>query len=420
MMTAILASAGALAVVAQPPSPLPRLGVRGGRFIEVGSGAEFRPRGFNYIRLRTVERNGQKHLWHDTFNPVDYSPGRAEALFADLEARSFNLVRVFIDHETGPGTIASADATELSPGYMAGFFDFLRRATAHRVYVIPCFCYLPARADYHALVGPAPPQVGGHNLTYLNPGHVRAKAAYMADFATAIKAHDPSLLPTVFAYEIENESHFIATAPPFSLTEGEMEFGGNRYDLSSEEELQRLADDAIVLACDTFTDAVRAVDPEAMVSANVFTFRAVGRSGPAHLRQDESRDPRFPARPLALARSKIAYLDVHFYPMDETTLDKDFASIELPEVKEVCAARGMPMIVGEIGAFRFRYETLPEAARAMTQSLLRLYREGFAGYLYWTYDSQEQDDALWHAKAGKGEIIEALAGLVGTEPGGRG
>ena len=390
-----LAAAGPAAA-----APLPRIAVRGGRFVERDSGREFRPRGVNYIRLRPT--------WHGTFSPARYDGARAEAMLADLAGRGLNAVRVFIDHQAGEGVVASADAVELSAKFMANFLDFLARARGHRIYVVPALIHLPPSKRYRDIAGKAPAGIGGVNALYLHQGHVDAKARYAADFAAAIKAHDPSLLTTVLAYELDNETHLGANAPPFSLTSGTLTpADGETYDLASEADLQRMADSCVNRWADACRRAVREVDPEAMVSTNVFTFRAVGRSGPGRLRHDTTKDARFPARPLALAASSLDYLDVHFYPFDARTLDRDLESIEWPALKDACAKAGKPLIMGEFGAFKSAWKTLPEAAAAMRAHLRRVLGLGFVGYIYWTYDTDEQP-FLWNAKSGQGEILDAL------------
>ncbi len=385
---------------------LPRIAVRGGRFVEAATRRPFVPRGFNYIRLRTFEKDGTKHLWHDTLNPASYSPERTEAMFRDVEKRGFNVVRIFLDHMPGAGFVERAGDEGLSAPYMRNLLDFLERARSHHVYVIPCFCYLPDAARYRT--GAPPDNIRGGNQQYLHPEHADARARYMADVCEAIKKHDPDLLSAVLAYELENESHFMATEEPFSLTSGKVKWGGKEYDAADPADLQRLADDGIVAAIAAAHRRVIRVDRQALVGASVFTFQAVGRSGPGKLREDKTPDPRFPARPLAIARSKSAYVDVHFYPMKPDTLDGDYRSIEFAELREACRKAGKPMIVGEIGAFKFAYADLPSAAEAMRTSLDRLLRDGFSGFLYWTYDNMEQSDMLWDALAGKGEIMEAL------------
>jgi len=388
-----------------PAAALPRITVQNGRFVNSATRKEFHPVGFNYIRLRRTEPE-PGNLWHDTLNPAHYSADRTERMFADLERRGFNIVRVFLDPLTGTGFVERAAAEELSAGYLRSLFDFLRRARAHHVYVMLCFCYLPDRTAYR--VGPPPEHIEGSNQEYLHPGMVRSRAQWMADVCSAIRKHDPALLSTVFAYELENESHFIATQAPFSLTSGTVQWNGRTYDAASPDDLQRLADDAIVEAINAAHDAVRKVDRQALVGASVFTFRAVGRSGPGKIREDKTDDPRFPARPLAIARSKSAYVDVHFYPTDDTMLDADYRSIEFPALKVACEKAGKPRMVGEIGAFKFAYKDLPTAVQAMSRSLRRLREDGWQGFLYWTYDNEEQSDMLWEATAGDGSMLRML------------
>jgi hypothetical protein len=397
-------SAGGPSAARQPA--VPRIGVRDGRFVEVASGRPFHPGGFNYIRLRGG--------WHGTFAPQSYDAERAEAMLADLAGRGFNTVRVFIDNRAPNGIVASTDAEELSPQYMANFLDFLGRASRHKVYVIPSLVHLPMGKRYREIAGPAPEKMGGVNRLYLHQGDIDAKARYAADFVAAIKRHDPDLLPAVFAYELDNETYFMATRPPFSLTEGTLTpADGKTYDLSSQADLQEMADSHVVRWADACLEAIRAVDPQAMVSTSVFTFRAVGRSGPGRLRADKTRDGRFPARPLALARSKLSYLDVHFYSAgDEEMVRRDLESIEFEAFHAACAKAGKPMIVGEFGSFKAAQKTVGEAAAAVTDLLEKVRGRGFVGFLYWTYDTDEQA-FIWNARSQQGEILEALTNSRG-------
>jgi len=276
------------------------------------------------------------------------------------------------------------------------------------VRVILCFCYLPLRRDWTALFAAAPANVEGENLVLLHPGYVRAKAAWMSETARAIRKIDPDLLSAIFSFEMENESHFVATKPPFSLSTGSVCVFGRTYDMAKIGDHMRLADDGVIRAIGAVARAVRAVDPRALVGASAFTYHAVGRSGPARHRDDQSADPRFPVRPLALARSAADYVDVHFYPVAGDTTTADFAAIELDALRAEAGKRGKPMMVGEIGAFRFAYATVEKAIEGMRAELGRIMSAGFCGYLYWTYDTAEQDNQLWNARSGDSAILKAL------------
>jgi hypothetical protein len=398
---------------AEPPAkadPLPRITTRDGNFVEKDTGKVFHLRGFNYIRL--------VGSWHRTFDVNLYDAPRAEAMFADLRANGFNTVRVFIDHQRNG--LSPPGAQDFPAQYIDNFVDFCQRARAAGIYVVPAVLELPNLPKYRIPQGEGRGGRGGSggisgpNAMILTPEGVAAKAAYMADFAAAVKARDPGVMSTILAFEMDNETHFRAAAPftnraPF--TDG----WGQTYDLTKSSEIQRLADDAVIRWANASVASVRAVDPDAIVTINVFTFRAVGRTGPGTFLEDEDRataaqrrlDRRFPARPLALARSNIGYVDIHFYPFDNRTLDRDLVAIEFEQFKQACQQSGKPMIVGEFGAFKNPYPTISAAAEAMRAHLKRFYDLGFAGYLYWTYDTDEQN-YLWNGKSADGEILQAL------------
>jgi len=415
MFVTTLIAAGALGGAPGEPQPSARIAVRNGRFVESATGRPWHPRGFNLIRLR---RTGPQAgaLWHDTFNPATYDGPRASAAFAEMARAGFNTVRVFVDHSAGAGCAAPEGMEGLSTPYMDNVADLLRRARAHGIRVTFALCWTPDNARYRRMAEAPPRLVEGANAPWFNPGHVRARAQYLADFARAIKTRDPSLLVCVLSVETENEVHMIATAPPFSLTQGLFAFGGQHYDLGSEQDLQRLADDAAIAATNACVAAVRRVDRNLLVSANVFTFRAVGRSGPARLRTDKTPDPRFPIRALALARSRVDYVDLHFYPMDTTSLEGDLASVEMDALRVACEKTGKPLIVGETGAFRFAWKTPSEAVELMRRTIPRLLQAGFCGWLYWTYDTDEQNDQLWHARDAGAAVFHALSELPPRQP----
>jgi hypothetical protein len=385
----------------QKTSPLPRIAARNGQFIEAKTGKVFRPRGFNYIRVRN-----EGYLWHDTFNPNSYRPERAEPALSDIAANGFNIVRVFIDPMPGAGSVATKEAKELSPAYMANVCDFLARARRHRLYVIFAMCYLPDTPPYRPNQ-PAPSGVEGENLALLHPGYIAAKARYMADFAAAIAKQDRGLLSSVFACELDNETHLMATKPPFSPRRGSVVFQGKTYSRTSDDDLQRLADAGTQALADACVEAVHRVDPDMMVSANVFTFAAVGRSGPGRLSQDKSPDPRFPARPLALAETRLSYLDIHLYSTDEASLERDLKSVEWEAVREACRRAGKPILMGECGVFKGAVPSADQAADLLTKHIWRALERGFVGFLHWTYDTDEQTD-IWNARMENGRLFRAL------------
>jgi len=252
------------------------------------------------------------------------------------------------------------------------------------------------------------------NELYFRPGAAETRAALLSEVVKAIKKHDSKLLPVVLAYEPQNELCYFTNSEPLSLAKGRFRYEGRTYDLSSDTQLQRLIDDVSIHWCNTSVRAVKAVDPRALVSINVFTYKAVGRSGPNGLRTDTTRDKRVPARPLALAKSQASYLDIHLYPHGPNSMQPDLKSIEFDAVRLACRQRGKPLLMGEFGAFKHSYPSVEKACDAMVRHVKEARDSGFVGYMYWTYDSDEQP-RIWNAKEADGKILKALAGIGRAE-----
>jgi len=381
-----------------------RARAEGGDF--VAGGERLFPHGFNYIELR---RREDGVLRHDTFNPGrPYSSQEAEEALSRMADSGFNIARVFIDQSAGPG-VAAEEPTEtrrLDAAYMENVFDFLELARSYGIYVLPTFPYIAESYDVDYRI--VPDGVGGANQLQLSQGHIDAKGRYLADFAQAIKNHNPELLPVIFAYELENETNLKVDKPPFSLDEGTVTpANGTAYDVSSDQELANLRDESINYWANALAGAIREIDPEAMVSVDVFTYEAVDRSGPLDFASGAEQDPRIPARPLTLLDSELDYVDIHMYPNDMSDVDEDLGSIEFPEVQAKSEAEGMPLFLGEFGVHKQDY-SVSDGADFMVRFWDRLADEGFDGFAYWTYKGDKQIH-LWTADAGNWEIFRALA-----------
>ena len=385
---------------------LSRVGIRKGQFITLETGNGFTPKGCNFIRLR---HKTPGTIAHSTFDDQYYNGSRMESMLRDLAVHGFNTVRVFIDPVSpAVGLFETRETTRLSPVYMANVLDLLQRARDHGVYVIFVFSmWGPNNTWLHR--GPAKAtMVSGPNELYFRAGAAETRAALLSEFVKAIKAYDSALLSVVLAYEIQNELCYFVKAEPLSLADGIFRYGDKTYNLSSEQEIQQLMDDVSVHWCNATVKEVRRIDPQALVSISVFTFRAVGRTGPNRLRKDRTTDNRIPARPLALAESSVSYVDIHLYPHGPNTMQEDLRSIEFDALRRKCLRAGKPLLMGEFGAFKHDYPTLKTAVRGVTQHAKEAYDAGFVGFLYWTYDTDEQK-RLWNAKSGKGDILKALA-----------
>lgn len=393
VLTAAILAAAATASAAV--TPLPRICTREGRFVEKASGKEFRPVGFHYIRILPSGA-------HYVFAPSKYDPAAVEAMLADLEKNGFNIVRVFV----GAYEIISGDG--LSEAFFDNVGDFVQRATKHKVYVLPVVDWIPGCSRYESIRGKARSDVDGMQRLFLDSATMEAKALYLKDFVAIVKKRCPSLMSTIFAYELENEVCLQLDKPPFSSATGTFTYAGKSYDLADERSLQEILDTAIIDNSNKLTAAIRSVDSEAMVAYSVFSYAAVGRTGQGKLRSETSADVRSPLRPLALAKSNLSYVDIHFYAPSPEGMERDLKSVEWDELKSVCRAQGKPILAGEYGVPTPLASDGKQAAYVAAWFLKNLLSKGIDGGIFWTYDCHEQKE-VWNAKQFDGAIFKALA-----------
>lgn len=402
----ILKTIGLVAIVfglligsGQAEPPAARYQVVKGAFCDTVTGKPFLPRGFNYIRL---------HQGHGTFDPEFYDPEAVETMFQRLSKDGFNTVRVFINgNARQKGAVASMEKPGLFPDYVAKVADFLHRANTNHVAVVLSMDFFPHVTPYVESLKPLPPEIHPANASVLEPGHVEAKASYLKSFIEALRSADPTCLDAVLAYDLQNELCY-AVVPPFTLTEGKVRTSDGRvYMLPAQR--QELADDAAVLCINTLADAVHESHPHAPIWASIFTFQAVGKPGPNHFTVEEAGwKNRVPFRPSAIVRSKADVLDIHFYCPNQQAFDDDLRSIEFDAVRYEADKKGMVLVAGEFGAFKSQFDSANAAAPWISELTSLLQRQGIEGWLYWTYDTFEQDSELWHAGAADGVIYQKL------------
>lgn len=384
--------------------PLPRITTQNGQFVVAETGELFIPRGFQYVRIR----NNGIHYVH---TPGFYQPLAIEEMFADIAKHGFNVVRTFLGFE------GVFDEGGIFSAFLDNLEDYMRRARKHGVYVIlerryvlPTGPYGAALSDWESSFteGIVP---GPNNMRYMSMAYYEAMRRFWGDLVRAIRDRDPGLLSTVFAYELENESELRVNEAPIVNTEGVFVAPDGRvFDVADEDELQALLDHCTILWANASVQAIQEVDPEALVTTSVFTYRASGRpEGPGAPRSTPYGDPRYPLRPIALAQSNLSFVDIHFYPESIDALGAHLDSIEFEQVIEICNTLGKPLFVGEFGAVKPFWPEFKPAAEMIETVLPRLFETGFTGYCFWTYDCHEQMD-VWNAKAEDKRIFQFLAG----------
>ena len=129
----------------------------------------------------------------------------------------------------------------------------------------------------------------------------------------------------------------------------------------------------------------------------------MGRGGPGTLSRDTTTDERVPARPLALLRSRLDYVDVHLYAWRTAQesvsqyLDRNLASVEWPELQAKARELGKPLLCGECGVFANYLRSAPNwqvidhelGAGCFREHVIGLKAHGLAGALYWPYGNPD-------------------------------
>jgi hypothetical protein len=426
-----LATAGT--PVAAVPAPLDRIDANTTNLVNVVTGTTFTPRGANYVRLA---KSSHDVVFHSNFEPGLYSTTDVQAVLDGLkDASGYNTVRVFVDPGDGHldhGLAANPGANGLNAQYMANFADFVLRAAAKGIYVLPTLSAFPFNQHYLDIVyttngGGLNPAVSGVNRFYMDRGFIAAKEAYLRNFVADLESRLGDQRSAVLAYQIENEAFWEGSEKPLNTRSG-MFVGpdGLSYDMANAGRRQQAADASMVVLTNKAVTAVRTASPDAMVTIGFFTNQAVGKPGytgfPVHCTTscNPTVDYRYPGRPASIsAWSTVDFIDLHAYPQGGGyTLTGDLASSEVGLV-------GKPYIIGEFGAMKSVYQNnIVTAAYAMrdTQVASCTIGHGAKGWLFWTYDTDLVNpdlasQGLFYSLAdSRGAINGVLASVVRPNP----
>lgn len=436
---AACAAAVATVVVAAPwsaqaaASGPDRIKASATRLYDGVTGATFTPRGANYVRLAT-SRHGV--VFHSTFEPGLYNPADAQNVLDGLKnASGYNAVRVFIDPGDGNydhGIDVGAGADGLNQSYLDNVADFVNRAAADGIYVLPALSDFPVSPYYQSIVsatdqnGPNP-DVAGNNNWFMDKGYIAAKQAYAKNFVTGLKSRVGANISAVFGYELENEAFWDAAQKPFSTLSGTL-IGpdGLSYDMSQPAQRQQAADASMVVWANAGAAGIRAGDPAALVTVGFFTNQAVDKSGFNGLMTycstacDSGVDYRVPGRPASIAKwSSVDFIDMHAYPQaGGYSIGTDLGTSEISLVSK-------PYLLGEFGAYKPAYgNDIVSAAYDMRDKQVDScgVGNGAQGWLFWTYDTDVvnpdlANQGLFYSLADDGGAINGqLATVVRGNP----
>jgi len=398
------------------------------RLYDTVTGAAFTPRGANYIRLADAGHGP----YHSTFEPGQYSPTDAQGALNQLHHDGYNTVRVFVDAGTwdfdhGLDTDPSPDAPWLNKAYLDNLVDFVDRAAADGVYVLPTFEYAPMNKHYADIAGGARnPNVDSTNLWYMDRGMIAAKKAYLTTIVAALGSRLGANRTDILSYEIDNEVFWQTDAAPFAAMSGTVVgVDGLTYDMSKPADRQQAGDASLVWYIDQAVAGVHASDPDALVSIGMFTNNAVGRAGFDGMLADPGARPMSPGNPVAIAKwSDIDVVDMHTYPSGGGyTPAADLASSDLGRAGVEPMSK--PYVIGELGARKDVYgNSVTAAALDMRDRQIQTCSvdKGARGWLFWTYDTDLVDpdlasQGLFYSLAdNSGAINGQLAPIVRADP----
>jgi hypothetical protein len=416
----------------QPPGPTGpnRIKADASRLFDSVTGARFVPRGANFVRLRSTPSG---EVYHSTFEPGLYDGNAARAALDGMRAAGYNTVRVFID----PGTVKAAEAHGIGRGpgtsdvlyapYMDNVANFVALAADRGIYVLPSMDQFPQNDRYWGIVAATigsggTPNMAGRNLTYLDKGHVAAKAEYMRQFAAGLIARIGVKSSAILAYQADNELFFEANQAPYDKMSGTVTpLNGVTYDMSNPGQRQQSADASMVEYSRRIKAALLQVDPQALMTIGYFTNRAVGKTGYNGFATYCSTsctpgvDYRVPGRPAAMSIYGVAdFLDIHAYP-DASPWN---ASGELDTVERNRFRK--PWIIGELGARKSVYgNDIVKAAYGMRDAQTATCGLGAQGWLFWTQNTHENlanQPLFFHLDEFNGAINGQLAPIRRGDP----
>lgn len=341
------------------------------------------PRGFNHVVLEHRTSG-----WHALFNTNIYNPEEVESVLQKMSKWGANVIRVWawgVQNEYG--VFGSDENTAINPRYVENFIDFLRKANKSKIYVIPILDEYPKYGYFSALAQELHSRYAekdtsshaeGYNRQFFWESLVETKSEAIKKFIKSIKEKEEGLLNVILAWELQNEVYVKANEGPFRDFESNITlYDGTVLKNDTPENRQKIYDVTILHWANRLTQAIKEVDPKALVTVGMWTSDSAGRSPNVGVPHD-NKDPRIPPRPSILGGkdSRLDFIDIHIYPWDGTS-----------KVRPECHEYGIvkkPVIVGEYGVFPS--VNIEEAKKMLINMLTQAYEMGYIGDIFWVWD----------------------------------
>ncbi len=381
--------------------PLNRIKIRGNgekpEFYDSVTGKTFTPIGFNHTRLDIV--NGIQYA-HVTFENDYYNTAEMDDIFKRMSDNNHNVIRVWFDHIWNRsathqlGAIGKATNEEpVDKNYLDNIIDFLRRARANNVYVLLCMDHTPRKGIYGEIINSAGgPQDGGLNPETLHEGMLRSKERYLQECLGYIKQTDPSVLSTVFSYQLDNEMSVRADEWPFNIN-GKIKLAdGIEYDMTVRERRQAAFDNNYKLYANRMDKVIKSIDPETLTCTGLYTPYAVGKiSNSAGVMLVEGDlpggDKRYPVNVKVLLSKdcNLDFVDIHLY--SRRSLKKYLDSIDWDNLD----IKAKPIMLGEYGEWKRNQPNKFAAAGELLKFREEINSYGIIGGLVWLWNGYNTD-----------------------------
>ena len=374
-----------------------------GGFVDFRTGQPFAVRGTNYFTIVSAGGRLQDHF----FSPTVFDAATVEADFRALSERGYTTVRLFMDScSVGPDCISRVGVDGLNRAYLESIAETMRIAKRTGVFLLLTSNDLPDGGEYTGIAYRSDPSEfeGYRNSVFLTAAGAEAAAAYWDDLLTGLAALGAPF-ESVLAWSIVNEMWVFKEQPPLTLRSGILRGAdGGSYDMADAGQRRGLVLAGFSHYLDSVAAVIRSHDPDGLVTSGFF---APQFPNPTSTGGDWYVD----TAPL-LGTVDLDFFDFHAYPGGDITLAK------LAENFGMTATPGVPVVMGEAGAFLHDFRTVESAALALQQWVAQSCEAGFDGWLHWGYLRAPVaiGDATWGLVDDGGYLLDVLAPANWPDP----
>lgn len=361
-----------------------------------GAEPAFYPKGANYVALDPASG------YHCLVDPGKYDPNKARTDLAAMAGWGLNVVRVFLETEWNIAGYGMS-APGIDAATLGNIADFLGAAAANSLRVVLVGGF-PGK-NYYSLMPTIPGYIDWTNCPILCNGVAQqVTAAWWRDLLGWLKQRGVDF-GAIFSCELQNEATVDPTAPPFTRSVGTVEVWGTDYDLSKPADRQQLVDASAVCWANTLAEVIHGIDPELLVGVSTFSPLKVGFSGGFHAGPVGGTGKLYPLRLQSLMQyAEIDYIDLHLYcdAGYPYTAAQELASAELDG-----GWLSKPLMMGETGVAVDQAAGAAGAASAMRNLMQHTTSAGFAGHLFWTWNTPRVQMPFWSLSDGSNALLRA-------------